>query len=317
MKDLLSKLAARLATIGGAIALAFSPGAQAQVAPDTPEVAAAEAANDNAERPSGPALWKVSDGDTTIYLFGTIHALPKDVDWFKGPLKEAFESSDTLVTEVLVDGQSPAQLQKTVIELGTLPEGQTLRDLLSPEQRTRYEAAIAKLGFPVATFDRFEPWYAAMMFSMVPLLQQGYAPDAGVEKVLSAANAPGKQVAELESIDQQLAMFDQLPQENQVSYLMEVIDGIDEIKPTIDQMVAEWLEGDADGLAVLMNEGMSDPVVIDRLLYQRNRTWAKWIDKRLEQPGTVFVAVGAGHLAGKDSVQADLEKMGLTVERIQ
>lgn len=189
--------------------------------------------------------------------------------------------------------------------------------MLNADQRKAYEAGMAKIGMPVAAFDRYKPWYAAMMFSMIPLLKQGYASDSGSEAVLTAAGGEEKQRGQLESFEQQLGMFDKLPQQNQVAYLLEVVNGVDDLKPTIDKMVQEWLHGDADGLAKLMNEGMSDPVVLDKLLYQRNRNWAEWIDKRLDQPGTVFVAVGAGHLAGKDSVQKDLEKMGLKVERVQ
>jgi hypothetical protein len=94
-------------------------------------------------------------------------------------------------------------------------------------------------------------------------------------------------------------------------------DNIDEVVPMMDRMVAEWLEGDADGLTVLMNEGLTDPVLADALLYQRNKRWAEWIDERLDRPGTVFIAVGAGHLAGRDSVQDYLTRSGLTVTRVQ
>jgi len=82
-------------------------------------------------------------------------------------------------------------------------------------------------------------------------------------------------------------------------------------------MVTEWVEGDADALAALMNEGMSDPEAAEALLYSRNRNWAEWIDARLEQPGTVFMAVGAGHLAGEKSVQDYLTERGIVSKRVQ
>ncbi len=85
----------------------------------------------------------------------------------------------------------------------------------------------------------------------------------------------------------------------------------------LDLMVQEWLEGDADGLAELMNSDLTDAVLAERLLYSRNRSWAEWIKDRLDAPGTVFIAVGAGHLAGEQSVQDDLCEAGLAVKRIQ
>ncbi len=85
----------------------------------------------------------------------------------------------------------------------------------------------------------------------------------------------------------------------------------------MDRMVDEWLEGDADGLAALLNEGLTDPVLAEALLYARNDRWAEWIDTRMDSPGTVFVAVGAGHLAGAKSVQDYLTARGFTVDRVQ
>ena len=112
-------------------------------------------------------------------------------------------------------------------------------------------------------------------------------------------------------------MFDTLPVESQIAFLMVSADNIDQVVPMMDDMVAEWLEGDADGLAALMNDGLTDPVLAHALLYDRNERWAEWIDGRLAEPGTVFVAVGAGHLAGRGSVQDYLAGRGLSVTRIQ
>lgn len=265
----------------------------------------------------GPALWRVADEDTTIYLFGTVHALPEGMDWYRGTISDALTSSDVLVTEILTDESMAATMQQLVAEKAVLPEGQTLRSLLDDEQRASYEKAVTDLGVPVAAFDRFEPWYAAMMLSMLPLLQQGYTPDQGVEKILEGRAGAGLGRAELETVDYQITLFDQLPMESQIRFLAEVAGNVDKMKPMIDAIVAEWLEGDADGLAALMNDSMTDPVLAEWLLYNRNRNWAEWIDTRLDQPGTVFIAVGAGHLAGEKSVQDALADRGIQTERVQ
>ena len=121
----------------------------------------------------------------------------------------------------------------------------------------------------------------------------------------------------LETMEWQIGLFDSLPKESQTAFLMVSAENIDRIVPMMDSMVAEWLAGDADGLAELMNEGLTDPALADALLYKRNENWAEWINTRLERPGTVFIAVGAGHLAGQKSVQDFLTQRGLTVERVQ
>ena len=79
----------------------------------------------------------------------------------------------------------------------------------------------------------------------------------------------------------------------------------------------QWLAGNADGLAKLINAQETDPLIYKRLITDRNANWAKWIDKRLEQPGTVFIAVGAGHLAGKGSVQDQLKKLRIKSARVR
>ncbi|MBE5072794.1 TraB/GumN family protein [Erythrobacteraceae bacterium E2-1 Yellow Sea] len=291
--------------------------ASAAYADDTAADAVAEPVAENtAPAPAGPAIWKLADEDTTIYLFGTVHALPKEVEWFKGDIADALAASDTIMTEIKMDEGMAAEMQQLVMAKGLLPADQPLRGMMDEEQRTSYDAAMTKLGLPVNAFDRFEPWYAGMMMSMLPLIQQGYSPESGVEKVLMA-HATDKNQQALETVDYQIAVFDTLPQDSQMAFLIDAAKNIDEIKNLLDAMVAEWLVGDADDLAKLMNEGMTDPVLAERLLYNRNQHWASWMQQRLDHPGTIFVAVGAGHLAGQNSVQEFLTKDGLEVTRVQ
>lgn len=279
------------------------------------EAATVEAEAESTDQAQGPAMWKVADEDTTIYLFGTVHALPETVQWLNGPISDALASSDAIVTEIIMDETTDAKMLKLVGETGMLPPDTTLRSLLDEEQTKTYEAALAKLGMPAAAFDRFEPWYAGMVLTMLPLLQQGYSPDAGVEEVLlKRAGEIDRQA--LETLDFQIGLFDGLPQESQIAFLVQTAGNVDNITAQLDQMVAEWLEGDADQLAVLMNEGLTDKILAEQLLFARNRNWADWIDERLEEPGTIFVAVGAGHLAGDKSVQDALEENGIVAERV-
>ncbi len=316
MKPILRRIAGLLS---GAAMLATLPACARQNLPDhtlpapVPDTRVSVA---NVEL-DGPALWRVADEDTTIYLFGTVHSLPEGMDWYRGTISDALASSDVLVTEILADKSMADTMQQLVAEKAMLPEGQTLRSLLDEDQRASYEKAVAGVGLPVAAFDRFEPWYAAMMLSLLPLMQQGYTPDQGVEKVLEGRAREGLGRGQLETVDYQIALFDQLPMASQIRFLVETSANVGRMKPMIDAMVAEWLEGDADGLAALMNDSMTDPVLAEWLLYNRNRNWAEWIDTRLDEPGIVFIAVGAGHLAGEKSVQDALADRGIRTERVQ
>jgi len=315
MQSMTTKFAKMLATSGIALSLALASTACAQSQTKPTPVAEVQVPLAAVEL-DGPALWKVADEDTTIYLFGTVHALPEGVEWYKGSIADALSSSDKLVTEIYLAPGSEMKAQTAFMSKGTLPAGENLRDMLSEEDKADYESAMAKLGLPVAAFDQFEPWLAAVNLSMIPLLKAGYSPESGVEKVLEA-KSEGKLRGELETIEFQVSVFDKLPVESQIKFMMEGARGIDEIVPMLDSMIDTWIEGDPDGLAELMNQGFTDPVLAETLLYARNRNWAEWIDTRLDAPGTVFVAVGAGHLAGEQSVQELLANQGIASTRVQ
>lgn len=298
-----------LAASGLALALASTGHAQGETSPTATATAPAAMAK--------PALWKVSDEDTTIYLFGTVHVLPQGINWYGPRIEQALNASDTLVTEIPSGPETDAKMQQLVMTNGMLPADKNLREMLSAEDRATYEGGLAKIGVPANAFDRFEPWMAGLTLTVLPLVQQGYSPDAGVEKQLEAKAGTEKARGALETVEFQMGIFDSMPQEAQVEFLVAAADAVEETKPMLDKMVAEWLEGDADALAAIMNEEMTDPVVAEALLYGRNANWAEWIDARMDQPGTVFVAVGAGHLAGARSVQDLLAQRGIDSERVQ
>lgn len=263
-----------------------------------------------------PALWKVSDADTTIYLFGTIHLLPKGIEWFDGPVATAFGQSQELITEIpeIAEGESISMMLKH----GTLPAGQTLRGMMSDAERAKYDAAMTGMGLPPAAFDRYKPWFAAVALATLPLHKAGYSMENGIDNQLDKRNKElGRPRSGLETLDYQLGIFDSFSPEVQKTYLFSVIDALPTIPEEIQKMVDAWTRGDVDQLAVLLNSETDDPALYEALLTKRNRNWAGWIDNRLDQPGVVFIAVGAGHLGGKDSVQAFLAKDGIKAVRVQ
>ncbi|MBH9537805.1 TraB/GumN family protein [Novosphingopyxis sp. YJ-S2-01] len=264
-----------------------------------------------------PALWLVEDDDTKIYLFGTVHMLKPGIDWFAGPVKAAWDASDSAVFEVL-PGDDQAATVATFQRLGTDQTGVKLRDRLEGEDRSQYEAALTSFGIPYPTFDSFEPWLATMNLSLLGFAKAGFDPNSGVESILQAkAKAAAKPMIGLETIEEQLGFLDSLPMTSQVKWLNETVDTLPDADEAMDEMVSDWAAGEPEKLAELLNEGMNDPVLRKAMLTQRNENWAKWIDHRLEQPGTVFLAVGSGHLAGADSVQDQLKRYGLNAVRVE
>ncbi|MBX7526744.1 TraB/GumN family protein [Qipengyuania vesicularis] len=303
-----------LSTTLSAAALAFGLQACATGTDDAP-APVAEAFVPTGE---GPALWKVADEDTTIYIFGTVHALPADVDWNSGPVKSAIESSQTLVTEIDMTPESMASMGPLVLGKAMLPEGQTLRGLMNDEQRTAYEAGLAKMGVPAEALDRFEPWFAAINLVQITLQKAGISGENGVETVLEGSVPEGTERDALETVEFQLDIFDSLPIEAQIPFLLETVENPDEGAAMLGRIIDEWKVGNIDQLAEMLQEtAEADPILTERLFYARNANWAAWIDERLDTPGSVFMAVGAGHLAGEKSVQDYLAERNISVTRIQ
>lgn len=299
-----------------AVSCAVIPFAQCALAPGHNVARAAESAT--AVTDVDPALWVVKDEDTTIYLFGTVHVLKPGLGWFDDAVKRAFDRSDQLMLEIVLP-EDPAEMAQKMIPLALDQSGKTISSRLSPAELKAYQAAMTGLGIPVAQFDRFEPWFAAMTLSIAPLAQLGYDPEQGAEKLLTAAaKQTSKPVSGLETVDQQLGFFDGLPEKQQLAFLNSVVKDIDKLGPTLDKTVVLWGKGDTEALAVAMNESMAaTPKLAKVLLFDRNARWAEQLEARMAQPGTVFVAVGAGHLAGEHSVQDYLKERGLTAERIE
>jgi len=261
----------------------------------------------------GPALWEVKDADTTIYLFGTVHVLPEGVNWYDARIARALDASDEFVTEL--DMTDPAAVARAISAEAPLPAGGNLRELMAPENRAQFEQALTSLDLPPGALDAYEPWYAAMVLSLAPLQNAGFNPASGVEAAL-AARASGKTHAALETIADQVNMFDRMDMPYQLTYLDQAAEGVDEMLPTITTMIQQWREGEVEALGETLNDDLDDGYLTNRLLINRNMNWAGWVERRMAQPGTVFIAVGAGHLAGPGSVQDQLATRGLTVTRI-
>ncbi len=263
-----------------------------------------------------PALWVVRDRDTTVYLFGTIHVLKPGLSWFDEAVKKAFDQSQQVVLELVLP--DPAKMQSIVAADAAMPNGPTLTQRLPPAKRKQYADALTSLGLPATAFDRTQPWFAATNLSILPLVKLGYDPANGPEQIITAAaQQQNKPVIGLETAEQQLGYFSALSPKAQISFLTTTLDELPKVGQQMSTMVDEWAHGQPDKLAADLNESLKDsPEVAKTLLVDRNKRWAGWIANRMRTPGVVFIAVGAGHLAGPESVQRQLARRGLKVMRV-
>lgn len=272
----------------------------------------------SAAAPARPALWKVSDPDTTIYLFGTIHVLPKDIAWRTPAFDAALNGADELVLEI-ADQSDKAAAAQTFRTLATSPNLPPLLDRVPADKRATLEAMLTKAGLKPEMLDPLETWAAAVTLGAALYAGAGLTADNGVERTLSgAAQQTAKPTIGLETTAQQLGYFDALPEAAQRELLVSVVDDSKNVAAEFEKMVSAWRRGDVDAIAATFDDELrKSPELAAALLDRRNANWTEWLKDRLAKPGTAFVAVGAGHLAGKGSVVERLRAAGLKVERVQ
>jgi uncharacterized protein len=265
-----------------------------------------------------PALWKVADKDTTIYLFGTIHYLPKGLKWRTAKFDKALAESAELVLET-ADLDDPEKIGAMFVAAATNASPPPITERIPADRMAKLLALAKAAEMPRANLDRLETWAIAIGLATSAIKQAGLEADAGAESVLQTEfKAARKPVSGLETSQQQLSFFDGLPEAAQRVFLVSLIDESSDLKTEAAEMLQSWGKGDQRAIALSFDDELKlSPELMDTLLRKRNANWTAWIAKRMEKPGTIMVAVGAGHLAGSDSVQTMLAKRGVKAKRIQ
>jgi uncharacterized protein YbaP (TraB family) len=243
--------------------------------------------------PSQPAMFVVRDADTTVYIFGTFHALDGGANWFSERVRNAFENSNELVLETLV------------------PEG--------PVAPSAFGKAFRPPSVtPSASF------LATTRMALSAGRAQGMQVDNGADMVLRrTAEAEGKPVAGLETLEFQLDMFNHMPDAAAAAPTTPKAGdpvgptAIDSLSKSMTAMQSAWKKGDQSVFVAMLGQLKSGAPQTYRMMFtERNARWADWIKARMQAPGTVFVAVGAGHLAGNDSLLVRLAEQGIESQRV-
>ena len=274
----------------------------------------------SAPEAGGPALWRVADEDTQVYLFGTVHVLRPDTDWLRDDIRATVAMADAVYFEADVESlSSRAELNETVTRLGLLTDGTTLRDLLDEPDETEVSEAAMQLGIPFSGLNNFQPWFASIALSDVHLERQGFRRSDGVDRMLAAeARRLGRPVRYLETGAEQITLLAGISTEAQIGMLVETARQIGDDPDLLDRMIGEWLEGDVAELGELVarDNTFAAGEAYDVMLARRNERWGEQIAGLLDaEPGTFLVAAGAAHFVGAESVQEQLAERGLAVDR--
>jgi uncharacterized protein len=268
----------RIGKAAGALALLFASIAIPAQASPMPRIQAASVVH------ATPAMWEIRDADTTIYLFGTFHTLDDRTAWLDNRIRIAFDSSGELVLETIV----PA-------------------DLAAARDQVVETSADGK--------RRLKPFIAATQNAVGQGRALGMSVDNGADAVLRRlAEGSGKELIGLERFEDQLKTLSNIPTPPPA---LAAAARPQPATVTVGDLLGAWTKGDTGTFSsMLAGFEAKSPVAYRMLIADRNARWGQWIEERLRQPGTVFVAVGSGHLAGKDSVQQWLAARGISATRV-
>ena len=265
-----------------------------------------------------PAMWRVSDADSEIYLFGSVHVLKPTTEWRTGTLDDALTRANEIYFELPMTAEAQAASQSLIPQFGLNQPGQPLRGMLSTKENEQLVRVAGQYGLPAAQLDPLQPWLVSVTLSMMALQGQGYNPMSGVELTL-AGEIDDSRERFFETYADQFGFFAGLSRDIQVDFLTVTMEQIEENPTALDELVDAWAAGDVSTLDQIFHDGMreTDQEVYDVLILNRNVNWANQIETLMSGSGSAVIVVGAGHLVGENGVPNMLTERGYSVERVQ
>jgi|SRR5581483_7287273 len=268
--------------------------------------------------PARDFLWKVSSKGGSIYVAGSIHLLRQDFYPLSPALERAFAESDLLVEEVDLGELLSPGAQMQLLARGMLPGNTSLEAVVSPATLTLVADRATQLGLPLEPLKRFKPWSLALTLAGLEWQRAGFDAEIGLDRhFYDRARAEQKGVQGLETVDYQISRLDGLAAEEQERLLSETLADLDTELANLTALVGAWKSGDAAAVEqIVLKDVQREPVLYERLLVERNRSWLPRLEALLARPRPAFVVVGAAHLVGPDGLLAMLKARGYAVEQL-
>lgn len=296
--------------------------AWAEQAPAPTDAVAADVLRQLESAPKRGLLYEISRNGQTAYLFGTIHVGRPDFYPLELVVTQALAQSSELVVEL--DATQGDKMQAAILHHAALPDSRSLDTLLTPTLRKRLQTQLDALGMPSASVQAFKPWMVSLSLVMGAMQKYGFNPAYATDLYLiELARNFNKAIGELESIDDQLKLFDSLSPREQLDFLNETLELLEQgrMRDDTQALVDAWLASDARALQQQSLKSMHDSPrsarwMQQKLFTERNQLMAAGIDRMLAEGRQPFVAIGALHLTGSDGVPALLEKRGFRIKNL-
>ncbi len=267
---------------------------------------------------AAPAIWKVADDDSSVWLFGSTHLLPPGTEWRTEMFETLVDEADKVYFETDLGPAAQPQGIALTMEHGFARDGRLLNQRISDKLMGKVRTAADRFAVPVPTLLAMQPWMAATTISISALVQAGYDPKAGVDTELQM-EIPVTRQGFLETAEQQINFIAGGGEADQILMLEATLAEAERIVSMIDDMKDAWIGGTPETLAdlFLAEMGAYGDGFMDRLIVDRNKNWVEQIEVMLAENEAAFLVVGAGHLVGEHSVVNLLEQQGFIGERVQ
>lgn len=279
---------------------------------------AARKVEDARARNDAPAIWRVQDEDSTVYLFGTVHLLPGGLNWQRDDMRDVFAESGTVFFETDHTGAAGLRAQALATQIGLRRDGRRLTDTLDNYQSKLLEAVANNGALDLAALDSMQPWLASEFLTLSAANAAGLNSDLSADQALkSRAARSGKNIVYFETPEDQVRQIAELPDSVQLELLTETMERFDEMDEMLSAIARDWAVGDVAALeAALVTplEGAPEGYV-QAVLLDRNEAWADRLDRFMQGSGTGFVAVGTAHMLGEGSLIDALEARDYDVAR--
>jgi uncharacterized protein YbaP (TraB family) len=267
---------------------------------------------------AGSPVWAIHGDHNTVYLAGSVHLLKANDAVLPAGFNRAYADSRTLVMELDLGKLDPTEAAGWMMEHGTLGDGNDLQKTIGAERYRRVSTEAARLGLPMEVANQFAPWVLGLQLLELQYAQLGFDSQSGVEQQLEhRAQADGKATEGLETLSQQLGLFEALTPEEQAKFLDLVVTEMHDVGKDTQDVIAAWRAGDANKLAALLgDEYKSFPTLYRALVTERNKRWLPQIEKLLRSKENYFVVVGALHLVGDGGLLDLMRRDGFKAEQL-
>jgi len=264
------------------------------------------------------SVWKVTSGENTLYIGGTIHLLTAEDYPLPKAYDKAYQVSDKIVFETNMDALTDSNFQKKTQETLSYIDGTTIDQVITPNTYDLLKTYLDTRNIPVTAIQHLKPSSLAMSLSMIELQRLGFTSE-GVDQFYSKkATQDQKHKAWLEQPEDQIQILDELNQQDNNLIVRYALSEIEEMSESVVSLRDSWRKGDMKTLATLEMDNLRKdyPDIYQSLLVRRNNLWVPQIENMLKDTNIEFVMVGAMHLAGPDSVLAKLKANGYKVSQL-